>query len=267
MNPAKLQAPAKSPSGTPTLQPGKIVHNKNGAPIGKVVKLPNGKMGVQPIAVPPVAPIVTGSVPTKQTGQVPAAAKQTTPTLQPGTVLHSKNGAPIGKVVKLPNGKMGVQPIAVPPVAPIVTGAIPTKQTGQSPAKSVQGTPTVNPSKLQAPAKGPKQVAPMVHPTPSKPGYVNGVKQATPTIHSGNQGGTSATGSTHNAGSTKPGFFDKIKSFLFGPKEGRTDKVIEPGTHNKEVEAYRTNDAKEVMSKDAIIQDDKNVSLPSKHSR
>ncbi len=277
VNPQQLQAPAKSPSGTPTVNPAKLqapAKSVQGTPTVNPGKLqtpaisPQGTPHINPqqLQAPAKSPSGTPTVnPAKL--QAPAKSPHGTPTLQPGAVVHNKNGAPIGKVVKLPNGQMGVQPIAVPPVAPIVTGAIPTKQTGQSPAKSVQGTPTVNPSKLQAPAKGPKQVAPMVHPTPSKPGYVNGVKQATPTIHSGNQGGTSATGSTHNAGSTKPGFFDKIKSFLFGPKEGRTDKVIEPGTRNKEAEAYRTHDAKEVMSKDAIIQDDKNVSLPSKHSR
>jgi hypothetical protein len=47
--------------------------------------------------------------------------------------------------------------------------------------------------------------------------------------------------------------------------KGDQKKIIEPGIQNKEVEAYRTDDAKEVEYKDTIIQDDKNVTLPKKH--
>jgi hypothetical protein len=60
-----------------------------------------------------------------------------------------------------------------------------------------------------------------------------------------------------------PGIIDRIRNFFRGDQE----KIIEPGIRNKEVEAYRTKDAKEVEYRDTIIQDDKNVSLPKKHTR
>jgi hypothetical protein len=53
--------------------------------------------------------------------------------------------------------------------------------------------------------------------------------------------------------SEKPGFFDRIKNFF----RGNQDEIIEPGIRNKEVEAYRTNDAKEVTYRDTIKQDKK----------
>ena len=59
----------------------------------------------------------------------------------------------------------------------------------------------------------------------------------------------------------KPGLLKRIENYFRGDQE----KVIEPGIRNKEVEAYRTNDAKEVIYKDAIKQDDKNITLPSKN--
>jgi hypothetical protein len=55
--------------------------------------------------------------------------------------------------------------------------------------------------------------------------------------------------------------FEKIKNYL----SGKYEEIIEPGIRNKEVEAYRTNDAKEILYKDTIIQDDKNVTFRSKH--
>jgi hypothetical protein len=58
-----------------------------------------------------------------------------------------------------------------------------------------------------------------------------------------------------------PSIIQRAKQWLFGGK-GNTEKVIEPGIRNKEVEAYRTKDAKEVEYKDAIKQDDKNITLP-----
>jgi hypothetical protein len=69
---------------------------------------------------------------------------------------------------------------------------------------------------------------------------------------------TTIGGQTESKGE-KPGFFDKIKNYFRGDQE----KVVEPGIRNKEVEAYRTDDAKEVIYKDGIKQDDKNVTLPS----
>jgi hypothetical protein len=62
---------------------------------------------------------------------------------------------------------------------------------------------------------------------------------------------------------SSPGFFEKVRNYFKGDQE----KVIEPGIRNKEVEAYRTNDAKEVEYNDAIIQDDKDISLPTEHSK
>ena len=50
-------------------------------------------------------------------------------------------------------------------------------------------------------------------------------------------------------------------------KKGRLDEIIEPGIRNKEVEAYRTHNAKEIIYKDTIKQDDKNVSMPVKHRK
>jgi hypothetical protein len=42
------------------------------------------------------------------------------------------------------------------------------------------------------------------------------------------------------------------------------DEIIEPGIRNKEVESYRTHDAKEAEYKDTIIQDDMNASYSPK---
>ena len=239
--PVKVPPVPAVPNLHPQMQAGTVVHNKHGKPIGTVVKLPNGKMGVQPLKsmLQPV------KVPAKPSVLVKHPAKIAVPNLHPqmqaGTIVHNKHGKPIGTVVKLPNGQMGVQPlnpIAVPvkvPPVPKVPNKIPTlpkvptvqpvvkpvlqpvKQTGQTkpmvhPTPSVQGTPTVNPAKLKGPTpskpgtvNGVKQVTPtvfpkkqtgqapaisphggnakpMVHPTPSKPGTVNGVKQVTPTV-------------------------------------------------------------------------------------
>ena len=187
-----------------------MIKGKNGQPIGTVVKLPNGKKVLKPIAVPGATPSgtptvfpskstgQTGPTPHKSTGQAPAISPSGTPSIKApvGTVIKGKNGQPIGTVVKLPNGKKVLKPIAVP-------GAI--------------------------------------------PGMVPNVKpNATPTQKN-----------------TKPGFFDRIENYFRGDQE----KVIEPGIRNKEVEAYRTDDAKEVIYKDGIKQDDKNVTLPSKNRK
>ena len=69
------------------------------------------------------------------------------------------------------------------------------------------------------------------------------------------------TGGQTAAKGEKPGFFKRVENYFRGDQ----GKVIEPGIRNKEVEAYRTNDAKEVEYNDAIIQDDKDVTLPKKH--
>ena len=121
----------------------------------------------------------------------------------------------------------------------------------------------------------------MVHPTPSQPGTHNGVKQVTPpskpivtpqgTPAVAHQGTTphavpTVTPQTPSSTPTKvntstPGFFDRIINYFIGDQK----KDVEPGIHNSETEAYRTNDAKEAEYKDTIIQDDKNVTLPKKH--
>jgi hypothetical protein len=122
------------------------------------------------------------------------------------------------------------------------------------PAPSKQAIPHVDPSKLKAPAPS-QQTISNVHATPNtKPIAVPGkipaaaphtVPKATP------------------AKAPSPGIVDRIRNFFRGDQE----KIIEPGIRNKEVEAYRTKDAKEVEYKDTIIQDDKNVPMPKKHTR
>jgi hypothetical protein len=132
------------------------------------------------------------------------------------------------------------------------------------PTPSVQAIPTVFPTK-QTGQTGPKpkpsvQGTPMVHPTPSV--------QAIPTVFPTKTPHNAVPNATPNkkpgmVPTAKPslGFFDRIRNYFRGDQ----DKIIEPGIRNKEVEAYRTDDAKEVEYKDTIIQDDKDVTLPKKY--
>jgi hypothetical protein len=182
------------------------------------------------------------------------------------------------------NGVKQVTPTlnAKPPVTPghkQVNPTIqtpPTKQTGMPylvPSKTKQGTPALKPVATST-----------VKPTASQPATHNGVKQVTPTVKPVVTSSSTSTAKVQGTSSkvltpiphgqssipTKinastdtatPGFFDRMKNYFKGDQK----KIIEPGIHNKEVEAYRTNDAKEVEYKDTIIQDDKNVTLPKKH--
>jgi hypothetical protein len=110
-----------------------------------------------------------------------------------------------------------------------VPNATPNKKPGMVPNATPHAVPNVTPSKT------PHNAVPNATPN-KKPGMVPTAK---PSL----------------------GFFDRIRNYFRGDQ----DKIIEPGIRNKEVEAYRTDDAKEVEYKDTIIQDDKDVTLPKKH--
>ena len=134
---------------------------------------------------------------------------------------------------------------------------------------------------------------PMVTPADVKKGKTP--KMVTPATGTSGKAATvtpSKTATTVPANNAEPSFVDKVKAFFTGSeatapvkttapaktdsnlhpavdrerlKEGRVDAIIEPGIRNKEVEAYRTNDKKEVEYKDTIKQDNKEVTQPKVH--
>ena len=277
------QKPAgmKNPHQKPSIQlpVGTVVHGKNGAPIGKI-GLANGKKVLQPLSIPSATPGQKPTVfPKKQTGQAPAISPHggnAIPTVKPGTVVHNAKGQPIGTVVTLPNGKQGIKPIAVP-------GAIPQKPAGmknthqkpsiQLPVGTVvhgkNGAPIGTIAQLPNGTKVLKPIAvPGVIPQLT-PGAT--LHNATPNAKPNAVPAMSPSKVPHNAtpnkGSTpkteKPGLLKRIENYFRGDEA----KVIEPGIRNKEVEAYRTNDAKEIIYKDGIKQDNKKMSMPKDHTK
>jgi hypothetical protein len=173
------------------------------------------------------------------------------------------------------NGIPNATPNATPTIKPQGTPhAVPTKPKQGTPylvpSKSKQGTPHAVPH--ATPSNGIPQATPhaVPHATPLKNGIPNATPHAVPTIkpqgtpHVVPQGQSSIpTKVNASTNVATPGFFDRMKNYFRGDQK----KIIEPGIQNKEVESYRTDDAKEVEYKDTIIQDDKDVTLPKKHMK
>ena len=177
--PTKIAVPVKVPPVPavpnlhPQMQAGTVVHNKHGKPIGTVVKLPNGKMGVQPlnpIAVPvkvPPVPKVPNKIPTlPKVPTVPTVPPVVKPVLQPvkqtgqtTPMVHptpSVQGTPTVNLAKL-KGPTPSKPGTVNGVKQVTPTVFPTKQKGQAPAISPQGgnaIPTVKPGTVVHNAKG-----------------------------------------------------------------------------------------------------------------
>jgi len=179
-------------------------------------------------------------------------------------------------IVKPSQIKNQTTPMAKPPQMTVTNPNLVPKQTvTQKTPNVVTGTkgPSVSNS-AQAPTpnvvtgtKGPSVSNSAQAPTPNVvtgtkgPSVSNSAQVPTP-----NNGYQHHTQNAQNTSVQKSGFVDSVKSFFgFGKVEGKNDQVMEPGIRNKEVETYRTNDKKEILHKDAIIQDDKNVTLPKKH--
>jgi len=240
-----------------------VIHSSNGKPIGKI-GMANGHKVLQPIVAP---------------GMSPAHAQKSLTLPAVGTVIHNSNGKPVGKI-GMANGHKVLQPIVAPSISPANAQKSPTVLIAPTVSANQKQT---KPTALTAPSVSANQkqksptalTAPSISTPQTKP---NATPNATPTAVPGKTvpAATAVVTKTNNGGasthhnmptdskSEKPGFIERTKQWLFG-KEGKTDKIIEPGIRNKEVEAYRTNDAKEVIYKDTIIQDDKNVTLPKTH--
>ena len=159
-------------------------------------------------------------------------------------------------IVKPSQIKNQTTPMAKPPQMTVTNPNLVPKQT------VTQKTPNVVTG-----TKGPSVSNSAQAPTPNVvtgtkgPSVSNSAQVPTP-----NNGYQHHTQNAQNTSVQKSGFVDSVKSFFgFGKVEGKNDQVMEPGIRNKEVETYRTNDKKEILHKDAIIQDDKNVTLPKKH--
>ena len=202
---------------------------------------------IAPIAVPhtvPTLPTQTPSPVLVHTPKAPVAVPtlpQKVPGLQqmkPGTPVKDKHGKVIGTVQKGNNGKNVIAPIAVPGATPQLTPtAIPHNAVPIAKPMAVPGkVPTAAQTQVPVPVKPPKVTAQPVSAPKAIP-----VSQST-------------------GKKTPSGINSRLKA-------GRVDEIIEPGIRNKEVEAYRTKDAKQVIYKDTIKQDDKNVTLPSKNRK
>jgi hypothetical protein len=209
----------------------------------------------QPVMHPnPIVQAVPTVNPAKLTA--PTASKQATPTVHikpnatPGAVPH--NATPNANPMAVPGKVPTATPHAVPNATPNKTphNAVPNATPNAPPGIVPNATP--NPVPNATPSKTPHNAVPN-----AKPNAVPGVvPTATP------QGQSSIPTKVNTPTNTAtPGFFDRMKNYFRGDQK----KIIEPGIQNKEVEAYRTDDAKEVKYKDTIIQDDKNVTLPHKH--
>jgi len=284
VDPGKLKAPTPTQQATPTVHPTPSAPNtvngvKQTTPIvHPTPSAPNTVNGVKQVT-PTVSPKPAGGnakptlYPKKQSGQVPVGLQNPNakPTIQAlvGTILTGKNGQPIGTVVKLPNGQKGVQPIAVPGAIPQLTpGAVPNNAVphatpiavpGMVPQKMhqniLQKTPSLPSNSGTTTVPQPTQNIPTPVTPPKVMAKPVSVPQVTPVHHQG-------TTASHSATETKPIVTGKHE--LKEIKRDVQDKIIEPGIRNKEVETYRTNDAKEKLYKDVIRQDDKNVTFSPK---
>jgi hypothetical protein len=183
--------------------------------------------------------------------------KQVTPMVhptpsKPGTHNGVKQVTPM---IKPTPSKQAIPTVHIKPNA--TPGAVPHNAVPNAKPNAVPGmVPTATPHAVpnMTPTKTPHNAVPN-----AKPNAVPGmVPTATP------QGQSSIPTKVNTPTNTAtPGFFERMKNYL----RGNHKKIIEPGIQNKEVEAYRTKDAKEVDYKDTIKQDDKNVSLPVKHRK
>ncbi len=285
---------------------GTTLHNKNGAPIGTVIKLPNGQKGIQPLAVPtPGKPGTVNGVKQVTPTVNNAQAKQQQQLNLAKKHLKTTVSAANAKQQKQNNAKANAQKIVAKNQAATnqlnqaqalqqkhLNAAQQHLQAAQNAAKAKQNAKTTkqlvqaqNKQKnsliqaqkhLQAAAKANKQQnaatnklnnaiaqgTPQAIPTPVTPPKITvkpvSVPQVAPVHHQG------ATVS-HSATWTKPTVTGKHE-----PKEIKRDvhdEIIEPGIRNKEVETYRTNDAKEKLYNDTIKQDDKNVTLSPKRMK